>query len=95
MVFRSGRVESCREKATPVSFAPKRRKVCPLEIARKELSSCGLQKNGLSIYCALILLRTVACVTKLFGGTSSVSQTFPPIVDPRPTMIRPRIVAPA
>lgn len=43
----------------------------------------------------LTLLRTVAWVTKLFSGTSSVNQTFPPMVEPRPTTIRPRIVAPA
>jgi hypothetical protein len=43
----------------------------------------------------LDLLRTVAWVTKLLGGTSSVSQTLPPIVDPFPMTIRPRMVAPA
>ncbi|MGY2930731.1 hypothetical protein ACVWZ6_000333 [Bradyrhizobium sp. GM6.1] len=38
-------------------------------------------------------MRAVACVTKLFGGASSVTQTLPPIVEPRPIVIRPRMVA--
>ena len=32
--------------------------------------------------------------TRLLGGTERVSQTFPPITEPRPMVIRPRIVAP-
>ena len=43
----------------------------------------------------LILLRTDACVTKLLGGTSSVNQTLPPMVEPIPTTMRPRMGAPA
>jgi len=31
----------------------------------------------------------------LFGGTSCVSQTLPPMVEPRPIVIRPKMVAPA
>ncbi len=38
----------------------------------------------------LILLRTDACVTKLLGGTSSVNQTLPPMVEPLPTTMRPQ-----
>ncbi len=40
-------------------------------------------------------LRACACVTLLPGGTLRVSQTLPPMVDPRPIVTRPRIVAPA
>lgn len=40
-------------------------------------------------------LRTSAWVTMLPAGTSRVSHTFPPIVEPRPIVTRPRIVAPA
>lgn len=36
-----------------------------------------------------------ACVTMLPGGTLCVSQTLPPIEEPRPIVIRPRMVAPA
>ena len=32
-------------------------------------------------------MRAVACVTMLFGGTSWVSQTLPPMVEPRPIVI--------
>ena len=46
-------------------------------------------------YRAVTLLRTVAWVTKLSGGTSSVSQTLPPMVEPRPMTMRPKMVAPA
>jgi hypothetical protein len=38
---------------------------------------------------------TLACVTWLPGGTLLVSQTLPPMLDPRPIVIRPRMVAPA
>ncbi|WP_187435446.1 hypothetical protein [Bradyrhizobium cytisi] len=38
--------------------------------------------------------RAVASVTMLLCGTSRISQTFPPMVDPRPIAIRPRIVSP-
>jgi MFS family permease len=37
----------------------------------------------------------LACVMRLPGGTLSVSQTLPPIDEPRPIVMRPRIVAPA
>jgi hypothetical protein len=40
-------------------------------------------------------LRACNWVTLLPGGTLRVSQTLPPIVDPRPIVIRPRMVAPA
>ena len=33
-------------------------------------------------------------LTRLPGGTLRVSHTLPPITDPAPTVIRPRIVAP-
>ena len=36
-----------------------------------------------------------ACITRLPGGTLRVSHTLPPIVAPRPIVMRPRIVAPA
>lgn len=36
-----------------------------------------------------------ACVTRLPAGTDSVSQTEPPITEPRPIEIRPSTVAPA
>ena len=39
-------------------------------------------------------LRTCACVMLLPGGTLRVSQTLPPMVEPRPMVMRPRIVAP-
>ena len=35
------------------------------------------------------------CDTVLPGGTLRVSQTLPPMLDPRPIVMRPRIVAPA
>ncbi|MET4388246.1 hypothetical protein ABIB73_004008 [Bradyrhizobium sp. F1.4.3] len=43
--------------------------------------------------------RAAASVTMLLGGMSRISQTFPPMVDPRrivlqPMVIRPRIVSP-
>ena len=50
---------------------------------------------GETDYDAAGVFRAVACVTTLFGGTSFVSQTLPPIVEPRPIVIRPRMVAPA
>lgn len=40
-------------------------------------------------------LRDWACVTRLPGPTSLVSQTLPPMIEPRPIRILPRIVAPA
>ena len=42
-----------------------------------------------------VSLRACACVTLLPGGTSRVSQTLPPIDEPRPIVTRPRMVAPA
>ena len=41
------------------------------------------------------LLRSCACVIWLLGGTLCVSHTLPPMVDPRPIVMRPRMVAPA
>ena len=41
------------------------------------------------------VLRICACDTLLPGGTLWVSHTLPPMVDPAPTVIRPRMVAPA
>ena len=40
-------------------------------------------------------LRTWACETLLPGGTLWVSQTLPPMTEPRPIVMRPRIVASA
>lgn len=40
-------------------------------------------------------LRTCAWLMTLPGGTPRVSQTLPPMLEPRPMVIRPRIVAPA
>lgn len=40
-------------------------------------------------------LRALACVTLVSGGTLCVSQTLPPMDEPRPMVIRPRTVAPA
>ena len=40
-------------------------------------------------------VRERACVMWLPGATSCVSHTLPPIVEPLPMVIRPRIVAPA
>ena len=34
------------------------------------------------------------CNTRVRGGTLSVSQTLPPMTEPRPMVIRPRMVAP-
>jgi hypothetical protein len=42
-----------------------------------------------SIACVLV------CVMRLPDGTLSVNQTVPPIDEPRPIVMRPRIVAPA
>ena len=53
------------------------------------------REAGETDYDAAGVFRAVACVTTLFGGTSFVSQTLPPIVEPRPIVIRPRMVAPA
>jgi hypothetical protein len=39
--------------------------------------------------------RACAWVTLLLGGTSRVSHTLPPIVEPWPMVTRPRMVAPA
>lgn len=39
--------------------------------------------------------RAGPCVIELPGGTARVSQTFPPMLEPRPMVMRPRIVAPA
>ncbi|SDV46103.1 hypothetical protein SAMN05216551_10179 [Chitinasiproducens palmae] len=40
-------------------------------------------------------LRICACVMLLFGGTLCVSHTLPPMVEPAPSVMRPRMVAPA
>jgi hypothetical protein len=40
-------------------------------------------------------LRDWAWVTKLPGGTERVNQTLPPMLEPLPIVMRPRIVAPA
>jgi hypothetical protein len=59
-----------------------------------EGAGCGLKAKKVN-HGAAGVFRAVACVTTLFAGTSFVSQTLPPIVDPRPIVIRPRMVAPA
>ena len=76
-------------KITVVQLAGRVKIPSSAGIDEATLTPCELYHRGLA------LLRTVACVTKLFGGTSSVSQTLPPIVDPRPMTMRPRMVAPA
>jgi hypothetical protein len=40
-------------------------------------------------------LRTCAWLMTLPGGTLRVSQTLPPMLEPRPMVMRPNIVAPA
>ena len=40
-------------------------------------------------------LRSLACEILLSGGQLRVSQTFPPITEPLPIVMRPRMVAPA
>jgi hypothetical protein len=42
-----------------------------------------------------VSVRLCACVMRLPGGTLCVTQTLPPMLDPRPMVMRPRMVAPA
>ena len=70
-----------------------RQRTCGSELARDEGSP--VSRDFRIYFCVPSSCCRFACVRLAPAGTLRVSQTLPPMVEPLPMVIRPRIVAPA